>query len=181
MGPKSGEANNLTSSPEFTLFHAFHWLALESQRSESSANEISPLRNEVTLEENTIYDLLNEISHDQIGYGSVLTRKAYEHCHPKSLQEVTIYLLSVTRDERYTDGYDEESSISEDFFKASTQAFELFLPLQNGSIVSQKFWGAVFFILKVCDQSATTRIIGPVLTKASIYFCLLKTTMFNLC
>lgn len=128
-------------------FHAFVWYTAVSQKSSGvTQTNTKESANQQTQDLSAFLDRINE---RLLKRGHRKDKKAYRDSERKTLPEVALHLLLVTRDTKQTDGYIDKLSTLDTFFVAAVQIFELFLDLRNDSEVAQRYWGAVLYIMKV--------------------------------
>jgi hypothetical protein len=129
-------------------FHALVWYTTLSQKgTHTTQSDTKEPSNQRSQDLSAFLDRMNE---KLLKHGHRKDKKAYRDSEPKSLPEVALHLLSVTRDINQTDGYINKLSTLDTFFVAAVQVFELFLDLRNDSEVAQRYWGAVLYIMRVC-------------------------------
>ncbi|KAJ4287188.1 hypothetical protein N0V90_012586 [Kalmusia sp. IMI 367209] len=133
---------------ETNNFHAL--LCFSSSHSDSSNVSVRDTNTQQAAREGRLPGLLAQIDNKLLLNSTEYERKAYANCQPKTLPEVTRYLLAITRlnEDEEERQYMQKLSPLDTFFVAAVQTIEFFLPLEDESIVTKKYWGAVYFIIK---------------------------------
>lgn len=129
-----------STTQDYSVFHALTWATIACQPSRETTHD---------AQAQTVDDceLLSDIHQKLLRNVNEQERKAYIHSREKTLPEVTTHLLTVTR--RKEGGYVQGLSTLDTFFVAAVQMFELYLPLENAADCAKRYWGSVFFVMKV--------------------------------
>jgi hypothetical protein len=134
-------------------FSVLSWLFVEKTHPEGTDDQA---QQGIQLDEVKFNKFQTEIHRMMLDNKTHKEKKAYEVCHEKELPDVTNFLaLAISKDGGFVKGL----SNPERFFYAATDMFVLFMPLDTKSSIANRYWGAVYFILRVRNYHDTNQ--GP--------------------